>query len=149
MNVRYFEKAKKIEKIFQFDLVRKRQNLVNVFKECPLMSDLSVRFFQIQVAFSEYLNYIKPRLTMMQQLPIFVVSLILFSKVKLRICLFSLFVHTNSTINSSFLFVLDGFPKEIFLFVFYGLQGRDLIKQARRRPLIVMLLFFKAKTPKG
>ena len=48
-----------------------------------------------------------------------------------------------------FLFVLDGFPKEIFLFVFYGLQGRDLIKQARRRPLIVMLLFFKAKTPKG
>ena len=29
------ENAKKFGKIFQFDLVRKRQNLVNVFKECP------------------------------------------------------------------------------------------------------------------
>ena len=48
INVRYSEKAKKFEKIFQFDLVRKRQNLVNVFKECPLMVDLSVRFFQIK-----------------------------------------------------------------------------------------------------
>ena len=143
MNVRYSEKTKKFEKIFQFDLVRKRQNLLNVFKECPLMSDLSVRFFSNScglLRISELYQTAGNYDATFAIIRCFFDSIL---KTKLRICLFSLFVHTNSTIISCFLFQWDGFPKEIFLSVFYGLQGRDLIKQARRRPLIVMLLFFQ------
>ena len=114
-------------------------------KNAPLMSDPSVRFFSSSCG--------PLRISELYQTAVCHYSLFLwFHFLLYNTYLFIYFYYSFIQIQQlilPFLFVLDGFPKEIFLFVFYGLQGRDLIKQACRRPLIVMLLFFKAKTPKG
>ena len=53
------DNAKKFGKIFQFDLVRKRQNLVNVFKECPLMSVFDSTFYRQNCVFVFYYSFIQ------------------------------------------------------------------------------------------